>query len=104
VKPLSESKEAQLELCELIYDTYNACKSYGRQPETLKSYTKIFKITLEDYNILQIRDAFKHYWKTQSDFPAPADIVKIIESNKPKINRECGMKQIEELLGWKQLI
>lgn len=39
----------------------------------------MFKMVLAEYSIEQIQPAFVIYLKANSDMPAPADIVKIIE-------------------------
>lgn len=95
MKPISESEQSRLELCDLIYDTYNTLKHFGKQVEAMKSYSKVFNIALEDYNILEIRNAFKHYWKTRTDLPAPADIIKLIQADKKEVNKPV-LHSIEE--------
>lgn len=48
----------------------------------------MFQMVLADYPIGKIKAAFKAYLKTNSDMPAPADIVHLIErGNKPPLNQ-----------------
>lgn len=47
---------------------------------------KAFRITLSDYPITKIEEAFRFHLKHNKEFPVPADIVHIIErGNKPPL-------------------
>ena len=54
----------------------------------MESVTKLFMFALADYPTEKIVEAMAYYVKNYTDFPAPADIVQIIErGNKPPFDR-----------------
>lgn len=93
---ISESKQSKEELATMIYDTANTMKLYGKQPEAMGSYTRVFITSLEDYDIMEVRNAFKHYWKVGTGMPEPRDIINIIE--------KAGLQALrqESLVDWKE--
>ena len=63
---------------------FEALKTYGKEPEQMVAVANMFQMVLSDYPISKIKSAFKTYLKTNSELPAPADIVHLIErGNKP---------------------
>lgn len=63
---------------------YDALKTYGKEPEQMEAVVKLFNFALADYPVQKIIDAMAYYVKNNTEFPAPADIVQIIErGNKP---------------------
>lgn len=67
---------------------FDALKTYGKEPEQLESVKKLMHFALADYPWEKIRDALAYYFKHNSEFPAPADIVQIIErGNKPPFDK-----------------
>lgn len=85
---LKDDREGKARLNEVILMAFDALKTYGKEPEQLDSVKKLMHFALADYNIQQVREAFAYYFKHNSEFPAPADIVQIIErGNKPPFDR-----------------
>ena len=85
---LSKSPEIKKRLSESLVLFHDALKTYGKQPDQLEAVTKLFIFALADYTEKQIVDAMVYYTKNYSDFPAPADIVQIIErGNKPPFEK-----------------
>lgn len=61
---------------------------YGKEPEQMKNLNSMFQIVLADYTYEQVQSAFAFYLKHNTELPAPADIVNIIErGNKPPLDR-----------------
>ena len=73
---------------EAIVMFFDALKTYGKQPAQLEAVTKLFLFALSEYPVDKIIDAMAFYVRNYTDFPAPADIVQIIErGNKPPFDR-----------------
>lgn len=54
----------------------------------MEAVTKLFLFALSDYPTDKVIDAMAFYIRNYTDFPAPADIVQIIErGNKPPFDR-----------------
>lgn len=85
---LKDDRDGRARLNEVILMAFDALKTYGKEPEQLDSVKKLMHFALADYTIQQVREAFAYYFKHNSEFPAPADIVQIIErGNKPPFDR-----------------
>jgi len=85
---LKDDQPARARLNETLLMTFDALKTYGKEPEQLDSVKKLFHFALADYSWDRIREAFAYYIKHNTEFPAPADIVQIIErGNKPPFDR-----------------
>lgn len=63
----------------ILFQCFQALKLYGKEPEALEGTVAMFQLVLADYSIEQIRDGFAQYLKRNSEMPAPADIVNIID-------------------------
>lgn len=57
---------------------FNTLNCFGKETESLEDTTKGFSFVLKDYSINEIEAAFKMYLMRNTVFPAPADILKII--------------------------
>lgn len=67
---------------------HGALKTYGKEAESLEDVQKLFLFALAEYPVQKIVDAFAYYTKYFNEFPAPSDIVCIIErGNKPPFER-----------------
>lgn len=83
-----ESQNSRLELSNFLFQCFESLKVYGKEPEQMKSVNSMFQLVLSDYNIEDIRRAFAYYLKHNTDLPAPADIVNIIErGDKPPLDK-----------------
>lgn len=78
----------------MIYQSFQALKIYGKEPEQLKETTGIFNLVLADYPFDKIAEAFAYYLRHNTEFPAPADIALIIErgGNKPPFDRTVYLR------------
>jgi hypothetical protein len=86
--PMKADPAGKKRIGEAIVLFHDALKTYGKQPEQMESVTKLFMFALADYPTEKIIDAMAYYVRNYTDFPAPADIVQIIErGNKPPFDR-----------------
>lgn len=73
-------------------------KQYGKTPAELEILVEGFSWVLADHSIVKIMAAMREYIQHNSDIPAPADILKIIEKqSKPP----CTEIPIETLLRYR---
>ena len=85
---LIDDAKGRQELSSFVAQCFEALKTYGKEPEQMVAVANMFQMVLSDYPIGKIKSAFKTYLKTNSDLPAPADIVHLIErGNKPPLDR-----------------
>lgn len=85
---LKDDSASKTRLNEALLMAFDALKTYGKEPEQLESVKKLMHFALADYPWEKIRDALAYYFKHNSEFPAPADIVQIIErGNKPPFDK-----------------
>lgn len=86
--PISQDSKGAAEMGLMLAQSFDTLKLYGKQPDQLESAVAMFRLVLADYPIEKIRMAFAVYFKRYSEFPAPADIVQIIERDgKPPLER-----------------
>lgn len=85
---LKDDAESKTRLNEALLMAFDALKTYGKEPEQLDSVKKLMHFALADYPWQKIQAALAYYFKHNSEFPAPADIVQIIErGNKPPFDK-----------------
>lgn len=85
---LHQDQEGVKALSNLLAQCFDIFPLYGREPEAAANIRKAFRLTLSDYPIAKIEDAFRWHLKHFREFPVPADIVHIIErGNKPPFER-----------------
>ena len=85
---LKDDPESKTRLNEALLMAFDALKTYGKEPEQLDSVKKLMHFALADYPWKKIQDALAFYFRYNTEFPAPADIVQIIErGNKPPFDR-----------------
>ena len=85
---LRDDPESKTRLNEALLMAFDALKTYGKEPEQLDSVKKLMHFALADYPWPKIQAALAYYFKHNTEFPAPADIVQIIErGNKPPFDR-----------------
>ncbi|WP_149111453.1 hypothetical protein [Limnoglobus roseus] len=69
-------------LTELLSRICALQKGYGKTQAELETLVEGFSWALVGYPMSDVNLAFQAYIVTQSDIPAPADIIKLIRSNK----------------------
>lgn len=85
---LKDDPQGVVALNETLLMFFDALKTYGKEPEQMDSVKKLMQFALADYPWQKVREAFAYYVKNNTEFPAPADIVQIIErGNKPPFER-----------------
>ena len=85
---LKDDQDGVKTLTNLLAQCFDIFPLYGREPEAADNIRKGFRLTLSDYPIDKITEAFRYHLKISRDFPVPADIVTIIErGNKPPFDR-----------------
>jgi len=85
---LKDDQDGIKALSNLLAQCFDIFPLYGREPEAVDNIRKGFRLTLADYPIDKITEAFRYHLKISRDFPVPADIAIIIErGNKPPFDR-----------------
>ena len=86
--PVSQDLRGQNQMAEILTQCFQALNLYGKEPEQLAAAIPLFQMVLSEYSIDQIRPAFVKWLQTNGAFPAPADIVSLIErGGKPPLDR-----------------
>ena len=86
--PMRADPQGKKRIAEAVLLFHDSLKVYGKQPDQMESVLKLFHFALADYPVQKIVDAMAYYVRNYSEFPAPADIVQIIErGNKPPYDR-----------------
>ena len=86
--PVSQDSDGQHRMAEMLTQCFQALNLFGKQPEQLAAAIPLFQMVLADYPIERIQRAFTGWLQTHSSFPAPADIVSLIErGGKPPLDR-----------------
>ncbi|TGE04646.1 hypothetical protein [Hymenobacter fodinae] len=62
-------------------------RKYGEAADVTAVRDAGFQWMLGEYNIDQVRNAFRQYLKTGKEIPTPADIVEILD---PSVKPMCG--------------
>lgn len=60
---------------EMIAQTFDATRQYGKTADQIKNTVKIFALVLQNYQIDQIRAAFVAYLQNHPEMPTPSDIL-----------------------------
>lgn len=73
----------------MLAQSFQALKTYGKEPEQLEAIIPMFNMVLADYPYSAIEQAFSYYLRHNTEFPSPADIAQIIDrgGNKPPFER-----------------
>lgn len=79
---LRESRKEQEQLGELIVQCFDTLKTYGKTTDQLANMVAIFAMVLGKYPYQKVREGFMKYMENNSEMPAPADIIKLIDPNK----------------------
>lgn len=75
-------------------------KAYGKTQAELETLVEGFSWAMAGYGIEEITYAMREYIKTNSDIPAPADIIKIIDRKRELDNYQYPT--IETLIRYKK--
>lgn len=67
-----------MQLLTFVKGCFDTLDVYGKTANQLETISDMFILTLQEYNIEQIKDAFIKYMKINSKMPTPADISNII--------------------------
>lgn len=62
-------------------------KKYGEAADATAMRDAGFQWMLGEYDIVQVRNAFRQYLKTGKEIPTPADIIEILD---PSVKPMCG--------------
>lgn len=92
---LSARNKAQL--AEILEQVCALQKAYGKTPEELETLVEGFAWALSEYKMYQIIRSMRKYVLSHSDIPAPADIIKIIDSERYEAERNKSEVSIETL-------
>lgn len=83
-----DDQEGRKILGNLLASCFDIFPLYGREPEAAANVVRAFQITLSDFGIKQITEAFRFHLRTSKEFPTPADICNIVlRGNKPPFER-----------------
>lgn len=76
--------EGQKALTSMLAQCFDVFPNYGKGPSAAASIVPLFHLALSDFDIDEIRQAFKFHLVNNKQFPVPADIAHIIRrGNKP---------------------
>ena len=81
----TDSKQSalnKLKLSQLLSQICALQKAYGKNQEELETLVEGFAWLLDGYEIPEIMRAMKGYLQTNSDIPAPNDVMRIIKENR----------------------
>ena len=81
-----EKKKRLIELARMLGACFESQKTYGQDASKIESLIGIFDLTLADYDIKLIREAFLNHLQNKTDFPTPACIMGILRPNKEITN------------------
>lgn len=83
---LRDDTEGQKALAVELYDRFHAMKTFGKEPESLESITRIFKKDLWRFTAEEILEAISTHSQRSQEFPTVADITGLIKrKGKPPI-------------------
>lgn len=93
---LKDSPGAKAQLGAFLLQCYDALNTYGKTPDQLENYTKVFILAMGEYAYEDIRAAFIRHIQTSTNLPMPADIINIINPPKPKLSTAMYIKIMKE--------
>lgn len=76
---LRDDAAGQGKLAAMLFQCFNTLKTYGKDPEQMRDTVALFQQVLGRFTTSQVALAFSKYLERNSEMPAPADIVNIIE-------------------------
>lgn len=77
--PMRENPEGKQQVAIELYHRFHAMKTYGKEPESLESITKIFTTDLEEFPAETVLKAIATHAKRCDEFPTVADIHGLIK-------------------------
>lgn len=80
--PLQQDGDGQRKLTLLLADCFGCLKTYGKEPAQLEAMNRLFQMMLGKYPFEKVRAGFMKYMERNSEMPAPADIINIIDPYK----------------------
>lgn len=84
--PLGRQQMAENLISELVSLAWGMFPLYGDDGSTLPLKIKVFQRVLAGYSPTEINDGFDEFFKTATNFPVPADIIKIIDPPTEKLS------------------
>lgn len=79
--PLTESDNGSKALAIKLSNAFDALNLYSKKPENMAGIARTFLDVLGEYATIDVMQAFDIWVRRESRFPAPADIVGLIEQN-----------------------
>lgn len=79
---IHQSEEARKHLAARLYRDFNAMKTYGKEPESLRSIISLFNETLADYTWEEINRAMTEHARKSPEFPTPSDVIALIKESR----------------------
>lgn len=76
---LRESPKGQVQVLDLLEFCWKSLHLYGKKPDDFAGIQETYLAFLSNYEVGKITKAFEKYIRTRTIFPAPADIIGIIE-------------------------
>ncbi len=78
---LREDDKAKLLVAKEIHERFHAMKTYGKEPESLGSITRVMLTDLADFSPETVLLAFRTHAQRSQEFPTTADLVALIRRN-----------------------
>ena len=96
---LRDDGKAKLVIAKEIHERFYAMKTYGKEPESLGSITRLMLNDLADYPPEKIMAAFKTHAQRCAEFPTTHDLISIIRRNGKPPLRESEIIAIRKKAG-----
>jgi hypothetical protein len=95
---LHQNPQAKQKLAVMLMQSFQALKTYGKEPEQIEAIIGFFNIALADYPFEKIEKAFAFYIRNNSEMPTPGDIANIIErGGKPAFDKAVYLSICKKL-------
>ena len=96
---LRDNGEAKIVIAKEIHERFHAMKTYGKEPESLGSITRVMLNDLADFPPEQIIAAFRTHAQRSSEFPTTYDLIGLIRRNGRPPLRESDVIAIRKKAG-----
>jgi hypothetical protein len=96
---LRDNGEAKIVVAKEIHERFNAMKTYGKEPESLGSITRVMLNDLADFPPEKIIAAFRTHAQRSAEFPTTYDLIGLIRRNGRPPLRESDVIAIRRKAG-----
>lgn len=104
--PVCDNPDAQNQLTQFLRQMLIALKDYGKRklsPEEKRDLDGVWQVMLGQYPIQYITKAFYLYARTNEEFPAPANIIEILEDSHELYEYRKSLRDRKKLIDLRKL-